>query len=86
MIARWLAFSLFAMAAFAWTLPGLDRAGMAALAFAFLALSVGRGAGRSPAHDVRSDPAAGADAFELEPVEYDADDEPAQVYTHEGWR
>lgn len=43
--ARLLAFPLFVCAAFAWIPPFLDRAGLAALGFGFLALSVGRGAG-----------------------------------------
>lgn len=47
MLARAVAFSLFTCAAFAWSLPWLDRVGTAALGFAFLALSVGRGSGVS---------------------------------------
>jgi hypothetical protein len=49
---RYAAFSLFACAAFAWGLPWLDRAGTAALAFAFVALTVGRGVvGAAPANE-----------------------------------
>lgn len=40
-----LAFVCFVCAGFAWVPPFLDRAGLAALGFAFLAISVGRGAG-----------------------------------------
>jgi hypothetical protein len=39
---RWTAFSFFACAAFAWVPPFVDRAGMAALGFGFLAISLGR--------------------------------------------
>ncbi len=39
---RFLAFSLFVTAAFDWPAPWLDRAGTAALGFAFLALAVTR--------------------------------------------
>lgn len=42
---RLIAFTFFLMAAFAWVPPYIDRAGLAALGFAFLAVSVGRGAG-----------------------------------------
>ena len=42
-MARLTAFSLFVCAAFAWSLPWLDRVGTAALGFGFLALTVGRG-------------------------------------------
>lgn len=46
---RWIASTCFLSAAFAWVPPYLDRAGVAALGFAFLALTVGRGAvGASP--------------------------------------
>jgi len=38
---RFLAFPLFAFAAFDWPLPWLDRLGTAALGLAFLALAVG---------------------------------------------
>lgn len=41
-MAKLAAFSLFACAAFSWSLPWLDRAGTAALALGFMALSVGR--------------------------------------------
>ncbi len=40
---RLLTFSLFATAAFDWPLPWLDRAGTAALGFAFLALALAPG-------------------------------------------
>ncbi len=40
---RFLTFSLFATAAFDWPLPWLDRAGTAALGFAFLALALAPG-------------------------------------------
>jgi len=40
---RLVAFSLFATAAFDWPLPWLDRAGAAALGFAFLALALAPG-------------------------------------------
>ncbi|HVE35364.1 MAG TPA: hypothetical protein VNC18_17495 [Gemmatimonadaceae bacterium] len=40
---RLLAFAALTCAAFAWVPPGIDRAGLAALGFAFLALSIGRG-------------------------------------------
>ncbi len=40
---RFLAFSLFATAAFDWPLPWLDRAGTSALGFAFLALALAPG-------------------------------------------
>jgi hypothetical protein len=40
--ARLAAFVLLACAAFAWVPPFLDRAGTAALGFAFLALALGR--------------------------------------------
>ena len=39
---RWTAFTLFLCAAFAWVPPFVDRAGLAALGFGFLALSLGR--------------------------------------------
>ena len=39
---RFSAFAFLVFAAFAWSLPFLDRAGTAALGFAFLALAVGR--------------------------------------------
>lgn len=39
---RLAAAALFAVAAFNWTIPFVDRAGVAMLAFAFVALSVGR--------------------------------------------
>lgn len=39
---RLIAFSFFVCAAFAWVPPFLDRAGLAALGFAFLVVSVGR--------------------------------------------
>jgi hypothetical protein len=39
---RWTAFSFFVCAAFAWVPPFIDRAGMAALGFGVLALSLGR--------------------------------------------
>lgn len=39
---RFLAFDSFAAAAFGWTPPGLDRAGLVALGLAFLSLTVGR--------------------------------------------
>lgn len=39
---RGLAFLSFVCAAFAWTPPGIDRAGLAALGLGFLALAVGR--------------------------------------------
>ena len=39
---RWIGFSLFLCAAFAWVPPLIDRAGLAALGFGFLALSLGR--------------------------------------------
>lgn len=42
---RSLACACFVLAAFAWVPPFLDRAGLAALGFAFLALSVGRASG-----------------------------------------
>lgn len=42
---RLLAFSCFLCAAFAWVPPFIDRAGLAALGFAFVAVSVGRGTG-----------------------------------------
>lgn len=41
---RLTAFSFLVLTAFAWTPPFLDRAGTAALGFAFLALAVGRAA------------------------------------------
>lgn len=40
---RFVAFILFGCAAFNWTPPYLDRAGTAALAFGFVALTVGAG-------------------------------------------
>lgn len=56
---RWTAFSFFVCAAFAWTPPFLDRAGLAAFGFGFLALSLGRAwgvarAGASPFLDPRA--------------------------------
>lgn len=42
-MARLFAFSFLVCAAFAWVPPWLDRPGTAALGFAFLAWSVGRG-------------------------------------------
>lgn len=42
-MSRLIAFALLGCAAFAWVPPFLDRPGTAALGFAFLALSVGRG-------------------------------------------
>ena len=39
---RWSAFTCFVCAAFAWMPPFLDRAGLAAFGFGFLALSLGR--------------------------------------------
>lgn len=45
MLVRGLGFSCFLCAAFAWVPPFIDRAGLAALGFAFVALTVGRGTG-----------------------------------------
>ena len=42
-MSRLIAFTLLAFAAFEWSLPFLDRAGLAALGFAFLALAVSPG-------------------------------------------
>lgn len=42
-MARIQAFLCLGCAAFAWVPPGIDREGLAALGFAFLAWSVGRG-------------------------------------------
>jgi hypothetical protein len=39
---RWTSFNLFLCAAFAWVPPFVDRVGLAALGFGFLALSLGR--------------------------------------------
>lgn len=46
-MSRLAAFSCFVWAAFAWPTWGIDRAGLAALGFAFLALTVGRVSGRA---------------------------------------
>ena len=56
---RWAAFSCFVCAAFAWVPPFIDRAGLAAFGFGFLALSLGRawGVARSgvpPPPDLRA--------------------------------
>jgi len=42
-VARIIAFSCFVCAAFAWVPPWVDRVGLAALGFGFLAWSIGRG-------------------------------------------
>lgn len=68
-MSRALAFVCLALAAFDWTLWPLDRAGWAALGFAFLALAVGRGSGRLRPTIFAPRRSTGADAaFDLEGV------------------
>lgn len=47
LVTRWLAFALLTCAAFAWSLPWLDRPGTAALGLAFAALALSPGVARA---------------------------------------
>jgi len=57
---RWTGFTLFTCAAFAWVPPFVDRAGLAALGFGFLALSLGRAWGVARPGVTSMPPANGA--------------------------
>lgn len=85
-MARLIAFSMFTAAAFSWPLPWIDRAGVALLGAAFLALAVGGGRGATPpsifAPSLRR---RGEPLPEVGPVEYDLDDELA-TFGADGWR
>ena len=56
---RLAAFSCFVCAAFAWPVPLIDRAGLAALGFGFVALALGRGSRVPRPSQSQADPLAG---------------------------
>lgn len=83
---RLAAFSFLTLAAFAVSVPWLDRAGVAALGFAFLALSVGRARERRRA--VSGPAGALGDLLGLDPAAEPEDEAetPSRRYGGDGWQ